>query len=842
MNTRFSKMMLGLALATALNGWAAAAEADSLTRLDQALKAAGTFEYGKDSGPLTLAEQIVVDSAKDPAQRAAVEERLLQALGSPVSRDTKEFICRQLFTIGTARSVPQLEALLTDPSLSHIARFALGRNESPAAVEALRRALGKTSGPIQAGILNTLGLRRYEPARPDIEKLLGSEDPVVAKAAAAALGEIGGAEAVQTLEDARAKASEEVRRSIDAALLVSAGRFLAAGQAAAAVKVYEDLYRPEESRNVRIAALRGLAQAEQEKALPRLAEAIRGSDPGLRAAALSFSAAAKGPESTKFVASLLASMPPDGQELVLETLGERGDGTAMPEVIASAQSGNAGVRAAACAALGTVGDASVVTLLARAAASGSDAEQLAARASLVQLKGGDVDGTLVRLTSGSEPKVAVECVRALAGRRATARIEDLRRLATGPDATVRREAIRALGILTDARNLPELVGLIAGLKGAEDLAEIEEAIRKVFRRLAEPEREASTLLSALSQAPTEARPTLIRLLGATGTPSALAALRAAVKDENAAVAEAGVRALADWPDATPADELLVLVRTARVPTYKVIALRGYVRMAAMGKDPGAMYARALELAERPEDKKLVIGSLGEADPNQGLKLLEPYLKDEQLKSEAALAVVQLADRLRQTDLPRAKAALKAAMTATSDPRIHQQAQEVLNQVEAFDAHILEWVGAGPYEEKDKDAHALFATVFPPELPDAPGVKWTRVTKGLGTWEVNLLEALGSGDRVVGYLRTRVWSPTAREARLEMGSDDGIKVWLNREVVHANDCERGLAPRQDIAKVTLKEGWNELLLKVTNQGGDWKCSCRIRQPDGTALDGLKFEAK
>ena len=843
MNTGLSKLMLALALAGTLNTLVAAAEADSLARLDQALKTAAAYEYGKDSAALTLAEQIVVDSVKDPARRAAVEEKLVQALNAPGTRDGKEFLCRQLFTIGTARSVAALETLLTDASLSHIARFALGRNESAEAVEALRRALGQTKGPIQAGILNTLGLRRDEKALPDMAKLIGSPDPLVAKAAAAAVGEVGGTEAVKALEAARAKAPAEVRPRIDAGLLVSADRLLAAGQTAAAVKVYEELYRPDRSRHFRIAALRGLAEAEHQEALPRLAEAIRGPDAGLRVAALSYSGAAKGSEATRFLAGLLVSLSPDSQELLLNALGQRGDETAMAEVVASARSANPAVRAAACAALGTVGDASTVDLLAHAAASGGEAEAAAARASLLLVQRGDVNTALVRLLGGGEPKVVIESVRALAGRRAGAAFPDLLQQATSPDASVRRETIRALGILAGERNLPDLCGLINALKEPADLSAVEEAVRMVFLRVTDSERQAGPLLSALGRAPAEGKPTLLRLLSATGTPGALAAIRAALKDQNPSVAEAGVRALAEWPDATPADELLELARTASVPTQKVIALRGCVRMAAHATNPSQMYARALELAERPEDKKLVLSSLGQAEPEPALKLLEPYLGNAQLKSEAALAVVQIADRLRQNnDLARAKAALQKVIAAAPEARIRQQAQDVLNQVEAFDAHILEWVGAGPYQEKDQDAHALFVTVFPPEQPNAAGVKWTRFTKGLGTWDINLLEALGGGDHVVGYARTRVWSAVEREARLEMGSDDGIKVWLNGKVVHANDAERGIAPRQDLAKVTLKEGWNELLLKITNQGGGWGFSCRIRQPDGSALEGLKFEAK
>ncbi len=99
--------LLGLALA--ISATTSAAPADSLDRLDQALKAVPAFEYGKDAAPLGVVEQIVVQAAKDPALRLEVETRLLELLGKPATRDAKEFLCRQLFTIGTARSVPSLE-------------------------------------------------------------------------------------------------------------------------------------------------------------------------------------------------------------------------------------------------------------------------------------------------------------------------------------------------------------------------------------------------------------------------------------------------------------------------------------------------------------------------------------------------------------------------------------------------------------------------------------------------------------------------------------------------------------------------------------------------------------
>ena len=83
-----------------------------------------------------------------------------------------------------------------------MARFALARNEAPEASAALARALEQTSGPLQAGIINSLGQRRYAEALPAMSRLLNSTDPLVAAAAAAALGDIGGTEAVKVLRRA----------------------------------------------------------------------------------------------------------------------------------------------------------------------------------------------------------------------------------------------------------------------------------------------------------------------------------------------------------------------------------------------------------------------------------------------------------------------------------------------------------------------------------------------------------------------------------------------------------------------------------------------------------------
>jgi len=840
MNRRINIALLVIAIAFVTP--AVAAESDMMAQLDQALKAVATFEHGGDSGPLNLVEKVVIDVAKDAGRREAVERRIIRALDSAATRDAKSFLCRQLRTIGTARCVPQLEKLLTDPELSHMARYALGRIEDPAAPAALHRALSKTSGKLQVGIINTLANRRYRPALPDFVKLLRSSDSDVAEAAARALGRLGGTEAVKALEAARPKASKALRQGIDNALLICAEQFLADQRTNEATRIYSMFYSPEQPMHLRLAGLRGFVVAQGSEAVPAIMMAVKDPDPDLRRGAIGFITMVKGQAATKAFAAMLPSLPPEPQQLVLRALGTRGDAAVAQAVLAATKSPHEEVRVAALETLGKVGDASAVSVLLQAAAAADGEEKKVACASLVRLHADNVDETLMRSVGSGDAKVRVEAIQALAGRGVSQAIGELLKAAKDDEETVRHEAIRALGVLASESSLDTLVALAVKPGDVKDRPAFEQAIGTVFKRVADKDRQAEPLLAALSRAPVDAKPMFLRLLGRPATTKALKAVRAALRDTNANVTDAAVRTLADWPDAAPAEQLLILARNSQNRAHKVLALRGYIRMAGMSENPTAMYIRAMELAERPEDKKLVLGGLGSAGSAQALELVEQYIKDENLQAEAALAAVQIAERLRQNDPTRAMTAMKSVLAVVKDSRIRRRAQDVINEMEQYEGYILVWLAAGPYIEKGKESRAIFDMVFPPEKPDAGDVKWKPLTKGVGSWDINLEAAFGSRNHCAAYVRTRIFSLAEQDVRLELGSDDSIKVWLNDKLIHENYANRGLSPRQDLVNAKLRKGFNELLLKVVDHEGGWAFCCRVRNPDGSALEGLKVEAK
>lgn len=96
------------------------------------------------------------------------------------------------------------------------------------------------------------------------------------------------------------------------------------------------------------------------------------------------------------------------------------------------------------------------------------------------------------------------------------------------------------------------------------------------------------------------------------------------------------------------------------------------------------------------------------------------------------------------------------------------------------------------------------------------------------------------DDVVAYAAVHVKSPSAQDARLLLGSDDSVKVWVNGALVHTNGAKRGVKIDDDEVAVKLKAGWNRLLFKVAQWGGDWGLCARVADARKNPLPGLEFD--
>ena len=92
---------------------------------------------------------------------------------------------------------------------------------------------------------------------------------------------------------------------------------------------------------------------------------------------------------------------------------------------------------------------------------------------------------------------------------------------------------------------------------------------------------------------------------------------------------------------------------------------------------------------------------------------------------------------------------------------------------------------------------------------------------------------------VAYGHVYVYSPTARAARLLLGSDDGIRVWLNGALLYTNDRYGGWIEDAYDIPVWLEAGWNQLLCKTSQAGGSFLFSARFTDPSYVTFSDLEY---
>jgi hypothetical protein len=100
--------------------------------------------------------------------------------------------------------------------------------------------------------------------------------------------------------------------------------------------------------------------------------------------------------------------------------------------------------------------------------------------------------------------------------------------------------------------------------------------------------------------------------------------------------------------------------------------------------------------------------------------------------------------------------------------------------------------------------------------------------------IDLTKVFRPNERVLAYAACWIYADKPTPASLELGSDDGIKAWLNRKLVLDHAVARVVAARQDIVPIQLPQGWSELLLKIDQNLQVWGFCAELVSPDGRGL--------
>ena len=135
-----------------------------------------------------------------------------------------------------------------------------------------------------------------------------------------------------------------------------------------------------------------------------------------------------------------------------------------------------------------------------------------------------------------------------------------------------------------------------------------------------------------------------------------------------------------------------------------------------------------------------------------------------------------------------------------------------------------WYIVGPFDNDDADKG--LDAVYEPEKSKSIDLSATYKGKtGDAKWKTVRHNGAGYVDlqahfapdstNIASYLYQQIESPVDQDATLLIGNDDGVKIWINGELVFTNREHLAATPERNKVAVKLKKGNNSVLMKIVN---------------------------
>ncbi|MCX7047395.1 MAG: hypothetical protein NTX50_18160 [Candidatus Sumerlaeota bacterium] len=714
---------------------------------------------------LVLSAQILPPAANAQESSADKQRRLIAILQSNAKPAEKAIPCKQLAICGTKDAVPALAPLLANPELASWARVALEAIPDPAADEALREAVGKLQGKLLVGAINSIGVRRDAKAIAPLSGKLKDADVEVASAAAVALGHIGGAEVIKTLEPLLSAAPAAVRPAVAEGCILCAEKLMSEQKLAEAVSLYDKVRAANVSKPMTVEATRGAILARKSDGLPLLIEQFRSPDKAMFNIGLRTAREMPGPEVAKALLAEMEKVTPERQPYFLLAMADRGDAEALPAALKAAKASLPDLRLIAVGVLERLANPSCLPALLSAATDDDPELAQTAKSTVVRFPGTEPDPLILAMMAAPQEKCRIAGIELAAQRRIPGALPLIMKSAEDANPAISAVSLRSLG---DMAGEPQIPALIAILLKAKETQAAESALSAVCARLSRtttgnvvikkaeygalpdgpsadvtkkvaemvkggattieatnknfgdtaggkvkklrveytingasgtqivaendsitlavasiPPAIVDALCAAMASAPAAPKLALLRIMRSAGSDKALATVRAAASDPNAEIKDTATRILCEWPAADALPDVTQLAKTSADAKIKILALRACFRLIPLQNTPDekkfAAVKEVIALAVRDEEKRLALAALETIPTAESLALVATQLTDPNLKDEAALAAVSIAEKIVTTHpAPVADAMQKVS---TTNDKTTRRAKALLNQAQ-----------------------------------------------------------------------------------------------------------------------------------------------------------------
>ncbi|MEM7455812.1 MAG: HEAT repeat domain-containing protein [Planctomycetota bacterium] len=669
------------------------AQTDFDQNLSDIIDQIGHEQFAQRQGPQQAWEKLCLEAGApgNEADRTAICAAMVAQLNNEISADARIFLLRQLEKIGDVESLPAIVALTVseDADVCDAAIRALSGIPGPEAVDAIMAAF-KEEERRETGLafVKALGYRGDAQSVEVLYDFSMSLSPEFRDAAIAALVRIeteAAESAIRKLvEDGNFRPSDPIPFA-DAYLAV-ADRMRTRGDKETAAAMYRTLRDKDLEGSIMLAIETGFLNTCRSPG-NQVEGFFMSDDPMLREVAAGFFSQLDD-QSIMRLTSSVGQFPEASQIALLRAAGASRNNIAADWVMIAAERAESGsVRIEALNAMAGVGTDRQVVQLAVIMTEGGEEGEAAARA-LERMFADGVDERVVGLinSAGEDLELRKRLLQILDRRRATAMIDTIVADTTHEDASVRQLAVQIFSRLGSPEQISAMVESWQSNPERREKDEIEKAIVVVCRRIPEPDEQGLPVLQIYESAPEELQNGLLPMMGRIGTERILETVRGAAGDSSSRERyTAAVNALANWPDASVVDDLLAATGDED-ESIRIKAVRALARVVVLGDERTdetrlELLQQIMELAERRDERDLIIDRARAVRLVETLRFVVPYLDDEDLQQRACRTIIELAHHrgLREPNQDEFDAALKRVIDICDDENQVNRAKGYMTQ-------------------------------------------------------------------------------------------------------------------------------------------------------------------
>ncbi len=141
-------------------------------------------------------------------------------------------------------------------------------------------------------------------------------------------------------------------------------------------------------------------------------------------------------------------------------------------------------------------------------------------------------------------------------------------------------------------------------------------------------------------------------------------------------------------------------------------------------------------------------------------------------------------------------------------------------------YFSDWWLIGPFDNTNRKG---IEKVYLPENEFKPDKSYSGTNSQRVSWQaydgkgneyISLAKIFKPSDEGVAYARRIFNLKNKAVLKIGLGTNDGVKMWINGKLVHENIVGRTALPNEDILSVSFNKGENVVLLKVDQLGGGW----------------------